>query len=91
MSRSALARRLLPATLAAALVGCGAESDGSRSPITTVESPAQVGTQDFRDFDADHEADGDDDEDGEGHGKDKGKGKEEDKGKPPGHAKKEDG
>ncbi len=81
MSRSALARRLLLVALAAALVGCGAKGDGSRSPITTVESPTEVETQDFRDFDADHEDEGDDD-DGEGHGKDKGK--------PPGHVKKED-
>jgi hypothetical protein len=73
MSRYALARRLL-VVLAPALVGCGAEGDGSRSPITTVGSPAQVETQDFRDFDADHE-DEDDDESDNGHGKEKGNGK----------------
>ena len=84
MRRSAIVRRLLLVVLSPALLGCGAEGDDSRPPITTVEAPVQVETQDFGD-----EEDGEDEK-----RPSRGKGKEEDKGKGKGralgHAKKED-
>ena len=82
MSRSAIVRGALLFVLPPALLGCGANGDHSRSPITTVEAPVQVETEDFEDL----EEDQDEDDQGESGSE----GKEKGKGKALGHAKKED-
>jgi hypothetical protein len=86
MRRSAIVRRLLLVVLPPALLGCGAEGDDSRPPITTVQAPVQVETQDVDDV----EADDGEDEKGESRGKGKEKDKGKGKGRALGHAKKED-
>ena len=82
MNRLAIARGVLLVVLPPALLGCGANGDDSRPPITTVESPVQVETEDFDDLE--------EDEDEDDQGETGGEGKEKGKGKALGHAKKED-
>jgi hypothetical protein len=85
--------RLLLVLPALTLVGCGAEGDGSRSPITTVEAPVETaeiltqGRDELHGPEDDDADDDDDDRDGEGEDEDKGKGK----GKARGHDKEEEG
>lgn len=79
--------------LALTLVGCGAEGDGSRSPVTTVEAPVEpveIETQGRDELHGPEKDEADDDEDGESDDEDKGRGKDKDKGKARGHDKEEE-
>ena len=71
------------------MVGCGAEGDDSRAPITTVEAPLDIETA-GRELDEEREDEADVAEDGEGKGEDRGKGKDKEKGKARGHDKKDE-
>jgi hypothetical protein len=66
--------RLLLVLPALTLVGCGAEGDGSRSPITTVEAPVETVELETQGRDELHGPEDDADDDGEDDDEDKGKG-----------------